>query len=61
MRVGVTVITTRRARIRPTRRATWVVPALLGSVVTGYLAWGAWVSAADRRWLYQTEIGRAHV
>ena len=22
--------------------------------MTGYLAWGAWVSAADRRWLYQT-------
>ncbi len=55
MRVGVTVITTRRARIRPTRRATWVVPALLGSVVTGYLAWGAWVSAADRPWLTQTQ------
>ncbi len=55
MRVGVTVITTRRARARPTRRAAWVVPALLGSVVTGYLAWGAWVSAADRHWLYQTE------
>ena len=30
-------------------------PALLGSVVTGYLAWGAWVSAADRHWLYQTQ------
>ncbi len=32
-----------------------MVPALLGSVVTGYLAWGAWVSAADRNWLYQTQ------
>ncbi len=32
-----------------------MVPALLGSVVTGYLAWGAWVSAADRHWLYQTQ------
>ena len=31
------------------------MPALLGSVVTGYLAWGGWVSAADRSWLYQTE------
>ena len=31
------------------------MPALLGSVVTGYLAWGAWVSAADWHWLYQTQ------
>jgi len=38
-----------------TRRATWAVPALLGSVVTGYLAWGAWVSAADPHWLYRTQ------
>ena len=54
VRDGGTVRAARLARARPTRRATWVVPALLGSVVTGYLAWGAWVSAADRRWLYQT-------
>ena len=31
------------------------MPALLGSVVTAYLAWGAWVSAADWHWLYQTQ------
>ena len=31
------------------------MPALLGGVVTGYLAWGGWVSAADRPWLYQNE------
>ena len=56
VRVGVTVITTRRARIRPTRRATsGGAGSSLGSVVTGYLAWGAWVSAADRHWLYQTQ------
>ena len=48
-------IRARLARARPTRRATWVVRGLLGSVVTGYLAWGAWVSAADRPWLYQTQ------
>jgi hypothetical protein len=24
-------------------------------VVTGYLAWGAWVSAADRQWLYRDQ------
>ena len=59
--VGVTTVNgdpgirARLARARPTRRATWVAPALLGSVVTGYLAWGAWVSAADRQWLYQTQ------
>ena len=27
-----------------------MVPALLAAGVTGYLAWGAWVSAADQRW-----------
>jgi len=32
-----------------------VVPAILGAVVTGYLAWGAWVSAADRQWLYRDQ------
>jgi hypothetical protein len=32
-----------------------VAPAAFGSVVTGYLAWGAWVSAADRPWLYATQ------
>jgi hypothetical protein len=32
------------------------MPVLLGSVVTGYLAWGAWVSAGHRPWLYQTQV-----
>ena len=32
-----------------------MVPAVLAAVVTGYLAWGAWVSAADSRWLYLTQ------
>jgi hypothetical protein len=49
------VLRTRLARLRFTRRATWVVPAVLAAAVTGYLAWGAWVSAADSRWLYLTQ------
>ena len=44
------VIRTRLARVRPSWRAAWVVPGLLAAGVTGYLAWGAWVSAADQRW-----------
>ncbi len=40
-----------RAKVRVSRRVTWVTPAVLAAVVTGYLAWGAWVSAADPRWL----------
>ena len=47
--------TTQPAESAVARKVAWVVPALLGSIVTGYLAWGAWVSAADRPWLYQTE------
>jgi hypothetical protein len=34
------------------RRVTWVTPAVLAAVVTGYLAWGAWVSADDHAWLH---------
>ena len=49
------MLRTRLARLRFTRRATWVVPAVLAAAVTGYLAWGAWVSAADQRWLYLTQ------
>jgi len=51
---GEAVIRTRLARHRVTRRAAWVPPAVFGAAVTGYLAWGAWVSAADSRWLYLT-------
>ena len=32
-----------------------MAPAVLAAVVTGYLAWGAWVSAANSRWLYLTQ------
>jgi hypothetical protein len=49
------VIPARLATIRPTRRILWLAPAVLGAVVTGYLAWGAWVSAADRHWLYRDQ------
>ena len=42
---------TRHATVRVSRRVVWVVPAVLAATVTGYLAWGAWVSAADPRWL----------
>ena len=38
-----------------TRRGLWVVPALSGAAVTVYLAWGAWVSAADQNWLYSDQ------
>ena len=55
MRDGGAVIPARFARLRPSRRILWVAPAILGGVVTGYLAWGAWVSAADRQWLYRDQ------
>jgi hypothetical protein len=35
-----------------TLRAVWVVPAVSAAAVTGYLAWGAWVSSLNRPWLY---------
>jgi hypothetical protein len=50
------VIIARLAAARVTQRAAWVMPAFLGSVVTGYLAWGAWVSAGHRPWLSQTQV-----
>jgi len=34
------------------RRAAWAIPVALAAAVTGYLAWGAWVSARDPSWLY---------
>ena len=45
----------RLARFRASRRVLWIGPAVLGAVVTGYLAWGAWVSVADRSWLYRDQ------
>jgi len=50
--MGDTVRSARLARFRPNRQTLWVAPAVLGAVATGYLAWGAWVSAPDPRWLY---------
>ena len=32
--------------------AAWVPPAALAALATGYLAWGAWVSARRPSWLY---------
>jgi hypothetical protein len=34
----------------------WVPPAALGAVVSGYLAWGAWESAHNPRWLYLSQV-----
>ncbi len=39
-----------------TQRAAWVVPALPAAAVTGYLAWGAWVSAHDPQWLTVNQV-----
>ncbi|HEV3066441.1 MAG TPA: hypothetical protein VGY50_01275 [Streptosporangiaceae bacterium] len=41
--------------MRAGERVLWIVPAALGAAVTGFLAWGAWVSAADRQWLYRDQ------
>jgi hypothetical protein len=43
------------AATRPDRRAAWLGPAVPAIVVTGYLAWGAWVSARDPRWLTRSQ------
>ena len=45
----------RLASIRRSQRFLWLVPVFFGAVVTAYLAWGAWVSAADRHWLYRDQ------
>ena len=34
------------------RIAGWAAPAILAAAMTGYLAWGAWVSAQHPSWLY---------
>ncbi len=46
------MVTARLSRIQAGRRLAWVAPAAAGAAVTIYLAWGAWVSAADRAWLH---------
>jgi hypothetical protein len=45
------VMTYRLAWFHVNRMFVWVVPALGGLAVTAYLAWGAWVTAHDQRWL----------
>jgi hypothetical protein len=44
------VMAIRLGKVGVNRRAAWMLPAALGAVVVGYLAWGAWVSAHDPRW-----------
>src|SRR5579859_3419358 len=41
------------AVLRRGRPAAWCVPLVPAVVLTGYLAWGAWVSARDPSWLYR--------
>jgi hypothetical protein len=50
------VIRTRLPRGRLSQRAIWVVPAVLAAAVTGYIAWGAWVSSADQHWLAASQM-----
>ena len=47
---------TRLARVHAGQRAAWILPPLLAAAVTGYLAWGAWVSAADPHWLTASQV-----
>jgi hypothetical protein len=39
------------AALRPSRRTAWLGPFMPAVIVTGYLAWGAWVSVRDPQWL----------
>jgi hypothetical protein len=41
------------AVLRRGRSVAWCVPLVPAVVATGYLAWGAWVSARDPSWLYR--------
>lgn len=43
-------------RVHLSRRILWVAPAVAGAGLTAYLAWGAWVSAADQMWLYRDQV-----
>ena len=48
------MLTNRRPGVGLLRRAGWVLPAVAAAVATGYLAWGAWISAHDPEWLYRS-------
>jgi hypothetical protein len=50
------VMAIRLGKVEVNCRAAWVMPAALGAIVTGYLAWGAWVSAHDPRWPYASNV-----
>jgi hypothetical protein len=54
--MGHWVIAGRLADIRMSPQFAWVPPAAFGAVVTGYLAWGAWESAHNPRWLYLSQV-----
>jgi hypothetical protein len=40
-----------RTALRPSPRTAWVAPFIPSVILTAYLAWGAWLSANDQRWL----------
>jgi hypothetical protein len=45
------VMTHRLAWFHVNRMFVWVVPGLAGLATTGYLAWGAWITAHNQHWL----------
>lgn len=52
----VTAQTSRIAAVlRRGRPGAWCVPVVPAVILTGYLAWGAWVSAQHPAWLYQDD------
>ena len=54
--LGLVMTSAQSARIAPLvqrGRSAWCVPLVPAVVLTGYLAWGAWVSARHPSWLYR--------
>src|ERR1700760_1928337 len=49
-------MTERLARVHAARQYLWILPALAGLAVTGYLSWGAWVTARDSRLLTLSHV-----
>ncbi len=49
-------MTYRLAWFHVNRMLVWVGPAVAGLVVTAYLAWGAWVTAHNPRWLTLSHV-----
>jgi hypothetical protein len=50
------VMTYRLTWFHVNRMFVWVLPALAGLMVTAYLAWGAWITAHDPRWLTLSQV-----